>query len=100
MGVFRRKVRATRTKLSAVSARESAHSDQAIQVAVRRLIPPPPSPDCNLLTEELDPVLASKGYLLLHLRLSRRAFRRGWQGGALLDRFARSVDELLEARGR
>jgi hypothetical protein len=58
-----------------------------------------PTSQRRALNEELASVLASKGSKLLHLGLTRRAFRRGRQG-ALLRWLARGVDELLEARRR
>src|ERR671921_2608834 len=45
MGAFGyRRFRTTRTRLSTVSVTVTAHSDQANQAAVRRLIPPIPRP--------------------------------------------------------
>src|ERR671913_312989 len=58
-----------------------------------------PPPGCGLLNEELGPVPACNGSQLLHLGLTRRALRRGRQGG-LLSRLAGGVDELLETSGR
>jgi hypothetical protein len=43
------RLKAKSKRLSAVSAKESAHSDQASQVAVRRLIPPTSDLRCSIV---------------------------------------------------
>jgi hypothetical protein len=53
----------------------------------------------RLLTEQRGSVPASNGCYLLHLGFTRRTFRWGREG-ELLRWLARSIDELLEARGR